>query len=212
MNIAMPLQEMRDGVLTLTLNRPEKLNALTPEIYTFIGDQINRASDDPECVAIVLRGNGRAFSSGFDLKLEMGERTHEDKLHALHEVANRARWAVWNCKKPVIAGIHGYCMGGAFELVLPCDFTIATESCRLGEPEILFGAGPAFSSSGQQTAPGEADFAVFKTPDTEIALTSLPWVDEPLVFLIDKLGGRNYYAAMIQQAFPDGWVVAEREG
>lgn len=144
MKIEMPLQEMRDGVLTITLNRPEKLNALTPEIYTFIGDRITQASSDPECVAVVLRGNGRAFSSGFDLKLEMGERTHEDKLHALHEVANRARWAVWNCKKPVIAGIHGYCMGGAFELVLPCDFTIATESCRLGEPEILFGAGPAF--------------------------------------------------------------------
>ena len=47
----------------------------------------------------------------------------------------------------------------------------------------VFGSGPAFSSSGQQTAPGEADFAVFKTPDIEIALTSLPWVDEPLVFL-----------------------------
>jgi hypothetical protein len=47
----------------------------------------------------------------------------------------------------------------------------------------VFGAGPAFSSSGRQTAPGEADFAVFKTPDIEIALTSLPWVDEPLLFL-----------------------------
>jgi len=47
----------------------------------------------------------------------------------------------------------------------------------------VFGSGPAFSSSGQQTAPGEADFAVFKTPDIEIGLTSLPWVDEPLVFL-----------------------------
>src|SRR4249919_3410111 len=47
----------------------------------------------------------------------------------------------------------------------------------------VFGTGPALSSSGQQTAPGEADFAVFKTPDIEIALTSLPWVDEPLVFL-----------------------------
>ena len=47
----------------------------------------------------------------------------------------------------------------------------------------VFGTGPAFSSSGQQTAPGEADFAVFRTPDLEIGLTSLPWVDEPLVFL-----------------------------
>lgn len=144
MKIEMPLHELRDQVLTITLNRPEKLNALTPEIYAFIGDLIDEASDNPDCRVIVLRGNGRAFSSGFDLKLEMGVRTPEDKLRALHDVANRARWAVWKCKKPVIAAIHGFCMGGAFELVLPCDFTVATESCRLGEPEILFGIGPAF--------------------------------------------------------------------
>lgn len=144
MTIPMPLTEMRDNVLTITFNRPEKLNALTPEIYAFVGDCVSEASADPACRAVVLRGNGRAFSAGFDLSLQMGERSHEDRLHSLHEIANRARWAVWRCKKPVIAAIHGYCMGGAFELVLPCDFTIATESCTLGEPEILFGEGPAF--------------------------------------------------------------------
>lgn len=144
MTIPLPLTALRDGVLTITLNRPEKLNALTPEIYSFIGDRIEEASADPKCRAVVLRGNGRAFSAGFDLSLQMRDRSLEDKLHSLHEIANRARWAVWRCKKPVIAAIHGYCMGGAFELVLPCDFTIATESCRLGEPEILFGEGPAF--------------------------------------------------------------------
>ena len=74
----------------------------------------------------------------------MGVKTHEEKLRNIHDIANRARWAVWNCRKPVISAIHGYCLGGAFELVLPTDFTIAAESCRLGEPEILFGVGPAF--------------------------------------------------------------------
>lgn len=138
------LHELRDEVLTITLNRPEKLNAITPEIYSFIGDLVTAASDDPNCRAVVLRGNGRAFSSGFDLKLEMGVKSHREKLRTMHGIANKARWAVWNCRKPVIAAIHGYCLGGAFELVLPCDFTIATESCRLGEPEILFGVGPAF--------------------------------------------------------------------
>lgn len=144
MNKDLPLHELRDKVLYVTLNRPEKLNAITPEIYAFIGERVTEASGNPDCRAVVLRGAGRAFSSGFDLKLEMGVKSHEEKLRSMHDVANRTRWAVWNCRKPVIAAIHGYCLGGAFELVLPCDFTIATESCRLGEPEILFGVGPAF--------------------------------------------------------------------
>lgn len=143
-NDGLPLTETRDGVLHITLNRPAKLNALTPGIYLAIGDHIQAADKNPDCKAIVLRGAGRAFSSGFDLKLELGTRTHEEKLRGVHDVANRARWSIWNCRKPVIAAVHGYCLAGAFELVLPTDFTIATESCRLGEPEILFGAGPAF--------------------------------------------------------------------
>jgi enoyl-CoA hydratase len=137
-------QSMDAGVLTLTLNRPDKLNALTPDIYRRIGDLISTASGNPECRVIVLKGAGRAFSSGFDLKLEVSHRTHADKLNTLQNVANRARWAIWESPKPVVASIHGYCLGGAFELMLPCDFTIATDDCQLGEPEILFGAGPAF--------------------------------------------------------------------
>ena len=138
------LHDLSDGVLTLTLNRPEKLNALTPEIYTRVGDLVIEASQDPDCKAILIKGAGRAFSSGFDLKLEVSRRTHAEKLGTLQNMANRARWAIWQSSKPVIAAIHGYCLGGAFELMLPCDFTIASDECQLGEPEILFGAGPAF--------------------------------------------------------------------
>ena len=138
------LHHLSDGVMTLTLNRPEKLNALTPDIYKRIGDLVAEASQDSDCQAILIKGAGRAFSSGFDLKLEVSRRTHAEKLNTLQNVANRARWAIWQSPKPVIAAIHGYCLGGAFELMLPCDFTIASDDCQLGEPEILFGAGPAF--------------------------------------------------------------------
>lgn len=138
------LRTFEDGVLTLTLNRPDKLNALTPEIYKAVGDIVLEAAADDACSVIVLKGAGRAFSSGFDLKLEVSHRTHRQKLDTLHDVANRVRWAIWRSPKPVVAAIHGYCLGGAFELMLPCDFTIASEECELGEPEILFGAGPAF--------------------------------------------------------------------
>jgi enoyl-CoA hydratase len=138
------LHDLSDGVLTLTLNRPEKLNALTPDIYKRVGDLVIEASQETDCKAILIKGAGRAFSSGFDLKLEVSRRTHAEKLSTLQNMANRARWAIWQSPKPVIAAIHGYCLGGAFELMLPCDFTIASDECQLGEPEILFGAGPAF--------------------------------------------------------------------
>jgi enoyl-CoA hydratase len=138
------LHDLSDGVLTLTLNRPEKLNALTPDIYKRVGDLVIEASQEADCKAILIKGAGRAFSSGFDLKLEVSRRTHAEKLSTLQNMANRARWAIWRSSKPVIAAIHGYCLGGAFELMLPCDFTIASDECQLGEPEILFGAGPAF--------------------------------------------------------------------
>lgn len=229
MQSELPLHELRDQVLTITLNRPEKLNALTPEIYTFIGDMARDASDNPEVSAIVLRGNGRAFSSGFDLKLEMGLRTPEQRLRSLHDIANRARWSIWKCKKPVIAAIHGYCMGGAFEMVLPCDFTIATESCKLGEPEILFGVGPAFMMvpwmmnhkaakdvllTGRQINAAEAlrmGLVTSVVPDGGLdaaieALTQNLRRLPPAAVWINKVGINRAYETMGMEAHINGWV------
>ena len=229
MQTELPLHELRDQILTITLNRPEKLNALTPEIYTFIGDSVRDASDNPDVSAIVLRGNGRAFSSGFDLKLEMGPRTTEQRLRALHDVSNRARWAIWKCKKPVIAAIHGYCMGGAFEMVLPTDFTIATESCKLGEPEIMFGVGPAFMMvpwmmnhkaakdvllTGRQVTAAEAlriGLVTTVVPDDglDAAVESLTQTLRrlpPAAVWINKVGINRAYETMGMEAHINGWV------
>lgn len=136
--------DISGGVLRLVLNRPEKLNALTHDIYRQIGDAVTAAATNPEVQVITIRGEGRAFSAGFDLKLEVADASHADKLAGLQGNSNRTRWAIWNSPKPVIAAIHGYCLAGAFEMMLPCDLTIAARSTVLGEPEILFGAGPAF--------------------------------------------------------------------
>lgn len=140
----LPLVEDRDGVRYLTLNRPEKLNALNFDIYAALDAAISEAGRMSECKAVVLRGAGRAFSSGFDLHIETGRHTHKSRLDNLQNIANRLRWTIWHSPRPVIAAVHGYCLAGAFELMLPCDITIATESCVFGEPEILFGNGPAF--------------------------------------------------------------------
>lgn len=132
------------GILRLTINRPEKLNAITPEIYRAIGDAVLAAQTDSTVQVITLQGAGRAFSAGFDLKLQVADKSHSATLDMLHDNSNRTRWAIWNSKKPVVAAVQGYCLAGAFEMMLPCDLTIAADSTILGEPEILFGAGPAF--------------------------------------------------------------------
>ncbi|MEU6262913.1 enoyl-CoA hydratase/isomerase family protein [Saccharopolyspora shandongensis] len=136
--------ELSQGVLTIWLNRPDKLNALTYPIYDEIGRLVEQAAKDDACRVIVLRGRGRAFSAGFDLSQQVADSDAESKIDRLRSGSNRVRWAIWNSPKPVVAAIHGYCLAGAFELVLPADFTIAAASCELGEPEILFGDGAAF--------------------------------------------------------------------
>lgn len=128
----------------ITFNRPEKLNALTREMYVGLGTALRRLGDDPGVRVIVLRGAGRAFSAGFDLSMQVANQEVEEKRRFLNEVANANRWAIWNSPKPVIAQVHGYCLAGALELILPCDFIVASEECEFGEPEILFGAGAAF--------------------------------------------------------------------
>ncbi|MBV6759076.1 enoyl-CoA hydratase/isomerase family protein [Rhodococcus opacus] len=141
----LPLMDLDDGILTITFNRPAKLNALTMDIYRWVARTVGEAADDPAVKAILFRGKGTSFSSGFDLKDEMAPADLREHRAQLHSVANAMRWTIWNSPKPTIAAIHGYCLAGAFELVLPMDFAIATESAKLGEPEILFGAGPAFA-------------------------------------------------------------------
>lgn len=133
-----------DGVLTVSLNRPEKLNALTYEMYDEIGELVRAADQDPACRVVVLKGEGRAFSAGFDLSLQVADESPEARMSAVRGRANRTRWDIWRCTKPVVAAVHGYCLAGALELVLPTDLTIASESCEFGEPEVLFGSGAAF--------------------------------------------------------------------
>jgi enoyl-CoA hydratase len=124
-----------DGpVARITLNRPDKLNAINGQVHDGILSALARAAADDEVRAVVLRGNGRAFSAGGDLKAvaageEMG---HPSVLGT----------AIWNLDKPVVAAVHGYCLGQAYELAVACDLTIAAESAQFGEVEVNHGWGP----------------------------------------------------------------------
>ena len=137
----------KEGPLAwITLNRPEKLNAITQAMAAEILLATDKAQCDDEVHVILIKGAGRAFSAGFDLELEPeSDQSEEEKLQALknelhHDFELIMRF--WHSPKPTIAAVHTYCFGGAMELAIACDLTIAASGCRFGEPEVQFGSGP----------------------------------------------------------------------
>ena len=122
------------AVAEIMLNRPEVLNAINGAMHRGVLAALDRAAGDDTVRAVVLRGSGRAFSAGGDLKAVAAG---EDVGHPL--VLGQA---IWNLAKPVIAAVHGYCLGQACELAAVCDLTVATTSAKFGEVEIGLGWGP----------------------------------------------------------------------
>jgi enoyl-CoA hydratase len=135
--------ERRGRIAILSFNRPRVLNALDGPLVKATTQAMAELSADENVLAIVVRGEGRAFSAGFDLKAgaaTAGERSLADWRRVL-ETDFAFIMTFWECQKPTIAAIHGYCIGGAFELSLACDITVAAADTRLGAPEVKFGSG-----------------------------------------------------------------------
>jgi enoyl-CoA hydratase len=136
------LTEKRDLIAKITLNRPEKLNALSRELVAELVDAFNSVRDDDEVRAVVLTGSGRAFSSGADLggpRREDGGRTLDEWWDRMSE-NNARQFMVRDFPKPVIAAVDGYCLGRGCELALWCDVVIASDEAKFGEPEIRHGS------------------------------------------------------------------------
>lgn len=131
-----------DGIAELRLNRPQVLNAIDSVMVAELNRALDRLEADDAVRVIVVSGEGRAFSAGFDLK-ESAARGHttpaqwRDILESDFDVIMR----FWESPKPTIAAVHGACIGGAFELALACDITLAAEGSIMGEPEVRFGSG-----------------------------------------------------------------------
>jgi enoyl-CoA hydratase len=124
----------------ITLNRPDKLNAISGDMVRELHRALDESEASSEVRVITLRGAGRAFCSGFDLgELQSGADVTAMRrvLEADFEIILR----FWNSPKPTIAAVHGYALGGGFELAMACDITLAAEGTRFGEPEPKFGSG-----------------------------------------------------------------------
>jgi enoyl-CoA hydratase/carnithine racemase len=141
------LYEADGKVGIVTLNRPDKLNALSMDLRLAIEQVLRRADDDPATSVIVLRGAGRAFCVGFDVGGGGGAhpwRHDALKYHERLSTSFRCLMTPWMVRKPVISSVQGYALGGGCELAMFCDLTIAADDAEFGEPEVLFSqAGPA---------------------------------------------------------------------
>ncbi|MGB3500878.1 MAG: enoyl-CoA hydratase/isomerase family protein [Mesorhizobium sp.] len=139
--------DVRDGAVWITLNRPEALNALTPDIVAGIDAALDRAAAD-DIRAVVLTGSGRAFCAGADLKF-VREKTGGDdaSIAAFLDTVLMMMSRLEKCPRPVIAAINGVTVAGGLELVLCCDLVIAARSARIGDGHINFGLLPGGGSS-----------------------------------------------------------------
>jgi enoyl-CoA hydratase len=134
--------EIEGPLASLIFNRPNVLNAFNNEAMGEIIAALQELAADDRVRAILVRGEGRAFSAGFDMKAS-AERDMStiDRVQVQMELQFDFIMAFWDCPKPTIALVHGFCMAGAFEVALACDITIAAEGTRFGEPEVRFGTG-----------------------------------------------------------------------
>jgi enoyl-CoA hydratase/carnithine racemase len=135
------LQEEKDGVVVLTLNRPEAMNSLSSELSLTLQKAVKEIGERRDIRAVIITGAGdRAFCAGADLKERRdldadGKWQQRSRIWELNE-------AIWRMPQPVIAAIHGFCLGGGFELALYCDLRVAADNAVFSFPEMTLGAYP----------------------------------------------------------------------
>ena len=142
------LLDKQDGVGVVTLNRPEALNALNKQLMDEVTDALQKLEEDQDIHVIVLTGSEKAFAAGADIK-EMAPKGYievfmEDFITANWEQATRVR-------KPIIAAVAGYALGGGCELAMMCDFIICADNAKFGQPEIKLGVIPGAGGTQRLT-------------------------------------------------------------
>lgn len=143
------LCETDGDIFRLTLNRPLKLNALNPQVFEILRDRIRDFEADAEARVLILSGEGRCFAAGADIEHYV-DRSHDEYL-AFMNLGRSVLDGLAECEKPVIAAVHGFALGGGFELVLACDLVVAAENARFGLPEPRLGLLPG--GGGTQRLP-----------------------------------------------------------
>ncbi len=163
---------VENRIATITYNRPEKLNAMTPEMAGLMWEAVRHVNDDNEVRAVVLTGTGKAFCAGSDI-------SDLDRYATAWDFRNRPEYcdALRSLLKPSIAAINGYAMGGGLEMALSCDIRIAADTAKFAAPEVKLGwigGGGMTALLAHSIGPSNAALMVM-TGDPISAATALDW-------------------------------------
>ena len=140
------LAEVKDGILTLTVNRPDKLNALNRRTIEEIGVAFQSAAKDAAVHGIILTGSGaKAFVAGADISEFTSLSVEEGKMMSAH--GQRVFRAIETCPKPVIAAVNGFALGGGCELAMSCHLRVASDNAKFGQPEVKLGLIPGYGGT-----------------------------------------------------------------
>lgn len=140
------LFELSDRIARITINRPDKLNALNATVIAELGDAVTRIETDAAIGAVILTGAGqKAFVAGADISELAGQTPLDGKARSIlgQQVFRRLE----RCGKPVIAAINGFALGGGCELAMACHLRLAAEHAKFGQPEVKLGIGPGYGGT-----------------------------------------------------------------
>jgi enoyl-CoA hydratase len=140
--------EVEDHVATIKLNRPDALNALNSQLLGELSAALAEADGNEKVRCIIITGSAKAFAAGADIK-EMSEKSYVDMY--LSDFFGKEGQAITATRKPVIAAVAGYALGGGCELAMMCDFIIAADTAKFGQPEINLGVMPGLGGTQRLT-------------------------------------------------------------
>jgi enoyl-CoA hydratase len=156
------IERHADGYAVVTLNRPEALNALNSTLFAELAAFLDTVEQDDSVRCLVLTGSAKAFAAGADIK-EMADQTYAEMYRGNFFALGHDRVARF--RKPIIAAVSGYALGGGCELAMLCDFILASDKAKFGQPEINLGVAPGIGGSQRLTR------AVGKSKAMEMVLT-----------------------------------------
>ena len=140
------LTNLEDGIFTITINRPEKLNALNKEVMSELNSALDEVADNKDVQSAIITGSGsKAFVAGADISEFKGLDAAEGK--ALAKYGQDTFFRIENSHKPIIACVNGFALGGGCELAMSCHFRVASDNAKFGQPEINLGLIPGYGGT-----------------------------------------------------------------
>jgi enoyl-CoA hydratase len=146
------LWEVNDHILTLTINRPAKLNALNQQTMADISSAFNQIYQDVSIRGVIITGAGeKAFVAGADISEFIGMATSTEGASQMIKKGHEVFFQIENCPKPVVAAVNGFALGGGCELAMACHIRIASENAKFGQPEVNLGIIPGYGGTQRLT-------------------------------------------------------------